>query len=131
MTRNKLYSSILLLLLVPFAIRAQVDITRDAYSVVQNATTEIICESATSALQKESYTITILNEKGRNAAHFFCMCDKFRSLRKFSGEITGPTGKVIRKIKKSDLQMTEYSSGLTSDDYTYYYECNLPRYQHT
>ena len=50
MTRNKLYSSILLLLLVPFAIRAQVDITRDAYSVVQNATTEIICESATSAL---------------------------------------------------------------------------------
>lgn len=63
MTRNKLYSSILLLLLVPFAIRAQVDITRDAYSVVQNATTEIICESATSALQKESYTITILNEK--------------------------------------------------------------------
>ena len=128
MTRNKLYSSILLLLLVPFAMRAQVDITRDAYSVVQNATTEIICESATSALQKESYTITILNEKGRDAAHFFCMCDKFRSLRKFSGEITDPTGKVIRKIKKSDLQMTEYSSGLTSDDYTYYYECNLPRY---
>ena len=128
MTRNKLYSSILLLLLVPFALQAQVDITRNAYSVVQNATTEIICESATSALQKESYTITILNEKGRNAAHFFCMCDKFRSLRKFSGEITDPTGKVIRKIKKSDLQMTEYSSGLTSDDYTYYYECNLPRY---
>ena len=128
MTRNKLYSSILLLLLVPFAMRAQVDITRNAYSVVQNATTEIICESATSALQKESYTITILNEKGRDAAHFFCMCDKFRSLRKFSGEITDPTGKVIRKIKKSDLQMTEYSSGLTSDDYTYYYECNLPRY---
>lgn len=54
MTRNKLYSSILLLLLVPFALQAQVDITRDAYSVVQNATTEIICESATSALQKES-----------------------------------------------------------------------------
>ena len=24
--------------------------------------------------------------------------------------------------------MSEYSSGLTSDDYTYYYECNLPRY---
>lgn len=128
MIQNKLYSSILTLLLLSFTAQAQVDINRNAYSIVQDATTEMVCESATSALRKESYTVTILNEKGRDEAHFFCMCDKFTSLRKFSGEITDASGKVIRKIKKSDLQMTEYSSGLTSDDYTYYYECNLPRY---
>lgn len=128
MIKNKLYNSILTFLLFPFVVQAQADTDRNAYSIVQDATTEIICESTSSALRKESYTITILNEKGRDAAHFFCVCDKFTSLRKFSGEITDANGKVIRKIKKSDLQMSEYSSGLTSDDYTYYYECNLPRY---
>ena len=128
MIKNKLYNSILTLLLFPFVVQAQADTDRNAYSIVQDATTKIICESTSSALRKESYTITILNEKGRDAAHFFCVCDKFTSLRKFSGEIADANGKVIRKIKKSDLQMSEYSSGLTSDDYTYYYECNLPRY---
>ena len=128
MIKNRLYNSILTLLLFPFVVQAQADTDRNAYSIVQDATTEIICESTSSALRKESYTITILNEKGRDTAHFFCVCDKFTSLRKFSGEITDANGKVIRKIKKSDLQMSEYSSGLTSDDYTYYYECNLPRY---
>lgn len=129
--QNKLYHYILALLLVPPIAHAQVDITRNAYSIVQDATTEMICESATDALRKESYTITILNEKGRDAANFFCMCDKFTSLRSFSGTIMDVSGNVIRKVKKSELQMTEYSSGLTSDDYTYYYECNLPRYPMT
>lgn len=128
MIQKKRCLGILLLLSGLFTVQAQTDLNRNAYSIVQDATTEIVCESPTSALRKESYTITILNEKGRNEAHFYCMCDKFSSLRKFSGEITDANGKVIRKIKKSDLMMTEYSSGLTSDDYTYVYECNLPRY---
>lgn len=128
MIQKKRYLGILLLLSGSFAVQAQTDLNRNAYSIVQDATTEIVCESPTNALRKESYTITILNEKGRDEAHFYCMCDKFSSLRKFSGEITDASGKVIRKIKKSDLLMTEYSSGLTSDDYMYVYECNLPRY---
>ena len=128
MITRRLYSSILLTFLTTLLLQAQFTIVSDAYSIVQDATTEIICESATSGIYKESHTITILNDKGRDAANFICMCDKFTSLRKFSGEILDFTGKVIKKIKKSDLQMTEYSSGLTSDDYTYYYECNLPRY---
>lgn len=128
MIQNKLYNSIVAFLLLSFTAQAQVDINLNAYSIVQDATTEMICESPTSALRRESYTITILNEKGRNGADFYCMCDKFSSLRKFSGEVIDASGKVIRKIKKSDLQMTEYSSGLTSDDYVYRYECNLPRY---
>lgn len=128
MMKHKIYSNILTFLLLSSTAQAQVDIYRNAYSIVQDATTEIVCESPVSAIRKESYTITILNEKGRDEAHFYCMCDKFSSLRKFSGKITDANGRVIRKIKKSDLMMTEYSSGLTSDDYTYMYECNLPRY---
>ena len=63
MIKNRLYNSILTLLLFPFVVQAQADTDRNAYSIVQDATTEIICESTSSALRKESYTITILNEK--------------------------------------------------------------------
>lgn len=107
------------------------DLTKNAYSIVRNATTEMICDSPTSALLKESYTVTVLNEKGKGAAFFLCMCDQFTSLSKFSGEILDHAGKTVRKIKKSELQMTEYSSHLTTDDYRYYYECTIPSYPFT
>ncbi len=110
-------------------IQAQ-DAKKEAYSIVESST-EMICESATNAIWKESRTIIVLNEKGKNAADFLCMCDKFMSLNKFSGEILDFKGGPIRKIKKSELQMSEYSSGLTSDDYYYFYECNPPSYPFT
>ena len=102
--------------------------TKNTYAIIQNATTEVVCESATSAVKKETLSIIILNAKGRSLADFSCMCDKFSSLRKFSGEVIDKNGKVIRKIKRADLTMTEYSSGLTSDDYMYFYECQLPSF---
>lgn len=94
----------------------------NAYSIVINSQTDFTCESLFSATKKESITLAILNEKGKDAAIFHEMCDKFSELRKFSGEVIDKTGKSIHKIKKSDLNMTEYSEGLASDDYSYYYE---------
>lgn len=41
----------------------------------------------------------------------------FRSLQKFSGEIINADGQSVRKIKKSELQKSEYSSSLSTDDY--------------
>lgn len=108
-----------------------VGLTQNAYSIVQRASTEMICDSPTSAVRKESFVVVILNEKGKDEANFICSCDKFTTLSKFSGEILDAKGKTIRKIKKSDLQMTEYSSHLTTDDYRYYYECNIPSYPFT
>lgn len=107
------------------------ELTRNAYSVVIDNQIEFTCESATSAVKKESITICVLNEKGADAAFFQVMCDNFSSLRKFSGEILDRTGRSIRKIKKSDLQMTEFSSGLSSDDYHYYYDGKGPSYPFT
>lgn len=104
---------------------------KDAYSVVMNAQTEFICKSATQGTQKESLTITILNRKGLDAANFYCGCDMFRSLQKFSGEILNSSGQSVRKIKKSDLQRSEYSSSLKTDDYYYFYECNFPTFPFT
>lgn len=95
------------------------DIFKDANSIIVEARTEVLCKSMTQSIEKESLTISVLNRKGLEAARFFCGCDMFRSLQKFSGEILNATGQSVRKIKKSELQKSEYSSSLTTDDYFY------------
>lgn len=106
-------------------------VAQNANSVVVDSRTEILCKSMTQATEKESRIVTILNSKGLDAAHFYCGCDKFTSLQKFSGEILNATGQSVRKIKKSELQKSEYSSSLTTDDYYFYYECNYPSFPFT
>lgn len=108
-----------------------VALKENAYSIVLNNQIDFVCESETDAVKKETFTVTIQNEKGKDAGNFIIMCDKFSSLSKFSGEVHDQTGKLIRKIKKSELQMSEYSSGLTTDDYTYSYECSAASYPYT
>lgn len=100
------------------------ELLENAFSVVANNELEFVCESDKSGVHKETRTVTILNDKGKDDGHFLVFCDKFTSLRKFSGEIFDKTGKSIRKIKKSDLRMSEYSNGLSTDDYVYYFECS-------
>ena len=125
------------LLWICFSVKAQIktsfpaEITEKAYAVIQSNEIDFICESATNALKKENYTVTVLDEKGKDGAHFLCMCDQFSSLNKFSGEVYDRAGNLIRKIKKSELKMSEYSSGLTTDDYMYFFECNIGQYPYT
>ena len=101
------------------SVQAQ-DLSKDATSIITDSRTEVLCKSMTQSIEKESRTILILNRKGLNAAHFVCECDMFRSLQKFSGEILNAFGQSVRKIKKSELQKSEYSSSLSTDDYAYY-----------
>lgn len=108
------------------------DLTKNAYSIIKNHQITIVCKSKTQSLNKESLTITILNEKGLEAAEFVCNCNQFNSLKSFSGELFNASGKRVRKIKKSDLQRTEYSgSALSTDNYFFFYECNYPVYPFT
>lgn len=118
------------LLLHATAVQAQ-DFAKGATSVIADSRTEIVCKSRTQAVEKESRTIIVLDRKGLDAAHFVCGCDMFRSLQKFSGEILNASGESVRKIKKSELQKSEYSSSLTTDDYFYYYECDFPSFPFT
>ena len=112
------------------SVQAQ-DLSKDATSIITDSRTEVLCKSMTQSIEKESRTILILNRKGLNAAYFVCECDMFRSLQKFSGEILNASGQSVRKIKKSELQKSEYSSSLSTDDYAYYYECNFPSFPFT
>lgn len=104
---------------------------KGANSIVKDARTEVVCKSMTQSTEKESRTIVVLDRKGLEAAHFVCGCDMFRSLQKFSGEILNASGQSVRKIKRSELQKSEYSSSLSTDDYFYYYECNFPSFPFT
>lgn len=101
------------------------------YSLVKENRTEIICKSPTQATEKYKVNITIFNQKGLDVANFICGCSQFRSLQKFSGEIFNAQGKSVRKIKKTELKKTEYSTALSTDDYQYYYECYYPTYPFT
>lgn len=107
------------------------DISKGASSMLKESRTELVCKSMTQSTQKESRTIVVLDRNGLDAAHFICGCDMFRSLQKFSGEILNASGQSVRKIKRSELQKSEYSSSLSTDDYFYYYECNFPSFPFT
>lgn len=107
---------------------AQIDLHSNAYSIVQDASTEVICTSPTNAVRKERKVIQILDEKGKAEASFACLCDQSTTLNKFSGEVQDSQGKVIRKIKKSELQITGYSSELATDNYFYYFNYTPPQY---
>ena len=109
-------------------LHAQTDLHANAYSIIQDAVTDIVCTSPTDAIQKEKRVIQILDGKGKGDASFVCMCDRFSSLKKFSGEVRDASGNVIRKIKKSELKVTEYSDELVSDDYYYFFEYTPSRY---
>lgn len=85
-----------LLCLLP--VRAQ-DIASNSNSLIVDARTEVICKSMTQSVERETRTVTILNKKGLDAAHFFCSCDMFHSLQKFSGELINASGESVRKIK--------------------------------
>ena len=83
------------------------------------------------ATEKITRIITVLNDKGRDLASFYLSQDRFSELRSFSGEIYLESGKVFKKISKSDLTTSAYSSNLASDDFYSYYTPTAPSYPFT
>ena len=99
------------------------EIFKDANSVIADARTEILCKSMTQSIEKESRTIIVLNRKGLEDAVFYCGCDMFRSLQKFSGEIINASGQSVRKIKKSELQKSESASSCSFSNSIIFFSC--------
>lgn len=108
------------LLMLPLAVSAQ-----DA--VVLNDETNIKIASDMRGYTA-SYTVSYLvnNEKGADIVDFVDHFDKERHLTSFEGTVT--SGNFSRKLKKSELKRTEYSSNLAVDGYTLYYEITPPSY---
>jgi transglutaminase-like putative cysteine protease len=86
------------------------------------------CISTTYAIIRFKEVTTILNEHGADLATFVCSCSKNDKLTAFKGQVTDSSGRVIRKIKESELKQTEYSPYLAIDDYKVYYDYTPPVY---
>lgn len=86
----------------------------DFNAVVRTHKAEFTMASETSGKLKIHTKITVMNKHGLGAAEFLVYNDGFRQLSSFSGSIqTG--GKVIKKLKKSDISTYSATDGIASD----------------
>lgn len=105
---------------------------KDANSVVRNYSAQFIQSDINNGTYKVNKVITILNEQGSDFAVFHANEDKFRALTSFSGNIRDASGKIIKKIKKSDLHTSSVSDNAwASDDVDIAYEYKSPSYPFT
>ena len=95
---------------------------------MEESATDVVCDSRTHAITHLKEVTTILNEQGRQFALFSCSCSKNDKLTSFKGLVTDGSGRVIRKIKESELKRTEYSQYLAVDDYQMYFDYTPPVY---
>lgn len=107
------------------------ELTRGANAVVRHCSVEYDYKSKTSAVEKHTVAVTVLNSKGDDAAELMIYTNGNRSVRSFSGEIFGASGASLRKVKRSDLIISEQSSGLADDGRIHYYEPHVPAYPYT
>lgn len=141
MKKNKLWLSIAFYMLPWLMIYAQEypahtipnDLKTDAVSVVRNYSVTFSQSDMNNAEYKVTKVITILNSQGNKFAHFYGYGDKFHEFKSFSGTIRDAYGKIIKKIKKSDLTNSSLTDDYTlaDDSYTLYYEAKSPDYPYT
>lgn len=85
----------------------------------------------TRATYSRSFTILIPDKAHSRYALFSCDVNNGRTkLKSFSGEVTEGSGKP-RKLKRSDLEYTEYSDGLADSYGTYYFSPGINSYPAT
>lgn len=99
---------------------------KSAYSVLRFDDESVEITSLKLGIRKDSYAVTVLNEKGEDNADFWFYGDSFRVLKSFSGKLYDGQGRLLKKFGKSDLSTSEYSSDLATDNKIYYFDCKAP-----
>lgn len=97
-------------------------------AIVEEYSIDIDCDAPDHAIQNFKEVTTILNEHGAGQALFVCSCSKHDKLTNFKGQVTDSSGRVIKKLKESELKKTEYSSYLAIDDYKMFLDYTPPVY---
>ncbi len=114
------------LLFLPFilsmAVVPVVATAQKIHAIVHDYVDEVNCINSQRLQWTQTYTIELLDQKAESLAEFSISCDDTRKLSKFSMTVADATGKVVRKIKKSELKATEYSPDMVTDGRMYYYE---------
>lgn len=75
----------------------------DADVVKRYEETYVLIKSASKAVVKRKYVITVLNENGDDYATYFNSYTKLISLSDISGKLFDATGKQIKSIRKKDI----------------------------
>lgn len=100
----------------------------DDVAIVEDEQTTVICQSKDKAVCKFSRTVTILDSRGDDEAEFTMASSSTGKLTNFSGVMKDSGGKLLRKFKKSDLQVTEFSAELASEGTTNFFSVKPPVY---
>ena len=116
------------LLLISLAFHLSLATAFAQKAVVEEYAVEVTCESATHAVQHFRKVTTILSEQGASLATFVCSCSKNDRLTSFKGVVNDSMGRIIRKLKESELKKTEYSPYLAIDDYKIFLDYTPPVY---
>lgn len=74
----------------------------------------------TGAVVSRHRTLLIPDESHADAAAWTLTLDKNQKLKSFGATYSDATGRVLKKFKKGDLQMSEYTDALSDDSRTYY-----------
>ena len=98
------------------------------HAIVEDYLDEVNCISPQRLTWKEQYTVRLLDDNAASLASFSIGCDNTRRLSKFSMTISDGAGKIIRKVKKSDLSTTEYTPDMVVDGIGYFFEYNPSAY---
>ena len=117
----KKLSLLLISLFCAYAVMAQ-------KAIVEEYSIDIDCDAPDHAVQHFKEVTTILNEHGAGQALFVCSCSKHDKLNNFKGQVTDSSGRVIKKLKESELKKTEYSTYLAIDDYKMFLDYTPPVY---
>ena len=125
---RELYLKMKKLLLISLAFHLSLATAFAQKAVVEEYAVEVTCESATHAVQHFRKVTTILSEQGASLATFVCSCSKNDRLTSFKGVVNDSTGRIIRKLKESELKKTEYSPYLAIDDYKIFLDYTPPVY---
>jgi hypothetical protein len=96
--------------------------------IVLDDNTQVQVHDKSSATCRMHRIIKVINEKGADAVNFDYQCSKDERISSFSGVVTDQTGRVLRKIKKGDLLMSEYSHQMATDYFMMYFEYTPPVY---
>lgn len=108
--------------------KVPVSLMKDANAVVRLSAVNFEYKNEKSVVEKRTEVITMMNKAGKELAEFYCHTDQFRSLKSFSAQLIDINGKVLRKYKMSDLEMTEYSPELAHDGRMYYFTPEPPSF---
>jgi hypothetical protein len=125
-----------LLLIVPTALRAQNystalipdSLRKDARVVVREDEVILEIKNPGRAVEKRHQVYTILNSNGEDYSGYYSFYDKLASISDVSGLLYDSLGKVIRKVKRKDMQDRSYDDGfsLASDarylEHNFYYQ---------